>query len=130
MDLAVWSDRVAADHREQFEHAYGPAGAWSRLFALKPGYHGSTLIRLDAPASTSPSTNASKEAFEAFIDHHCNEYDALDVELHAVTASETLVCRVIAPRLEPVTGPNQPARRRSTHRPPIKPTERNPPCNS
>jgi len=60
----------------------------------------------------------SKEAFGAFIDHHCNEYDALDVEGHAVTPSETLVCRGITPRLEPVSGPNQPARRRSTHRPP------------
>ena len=58
---------------------------------------------------------ASKEAFETFIAHHRNEYDALDVELHTVTTSETLVGRVIAPRLEPVTGTNQPARRRSTH---------------
>jgi hypothetical protein len=24
-----------------------------------------------------------KNPFEAFIDHHCNDYDALDVELHA-----------------------------------------------
>jgi len=89
----VWSDRLAADHREQFEHAYGPAAA------LTP-----QRVPQHRPMP-------SKEAFGAFIDHHCNEYDALDVELHAVTTSETLVCRVIAPRLEPVTGPNQPARR-------------------
>ena len=115
--LAVWSDRVATDHREQFEHAYGPAGAWSRLFAPQPGYHGSTLDPARRPGEYLTIDQwASKEAFETFIAHHRNEYDALDVELHAVTTSETLVCRGITPRLEPVTGPNQPARRRSTHR--------------
>ena len=31
--------------RGQFELAYGPGGAWSRLFAESPGFRGTTLLR-------------------------------------------------------------------------------------
>jgi heme-degrading monooxygenase HmoA len=31
--------------RGQFELAYGPGGAWSKLFAQSPGFRGTTLLR-------------------------------------------------------------------------------------
>jgi hypothetical protein len=31
--------------RGQFELAYGPGGAWSKLFAQCPGFRGTTLLR-------------------------------------------------------------------------------------
>jgi heme-degrading monooxygenase HmoA len=31
--------------RGQFELAYGPGGAWSRLFARRPGFRGTTVLR-------------------------------------------------------------------------------------
>jgi heme-degrading monooxygenase HmoA len=31
--------------RAQFELAYGPGGAWSKLFAQAPGFRGTTLLR-------------------------------------------------------------------------------------
>lgn len=36
---------VREEVRGQFELAYGPGGAWSRLFARAPGFRGTTLLR-------------------------------------------------------------------------------------
>jgi heme-degrading monooxygenase HmoA len=36
---------VKEEARGQFELAYGPGGAWSKLFAQAPGFRGTTLLR-------------------------------------------------------------------------------------
>ena len=36
---------VKGEARGQFELAYGPGGAWSKLFAQYPGFRGTTLLR-------------------------------------------------------------------------------------
>jgi heme-degrading monooxygenase HmoA len=36
---------VKDEARGQFELAYGPGGAWSKLFAQCPGFRGTTLLR-------------------------------------------------------------------------------------
>jgi heme-degrading monooxygenase HmoA len=36
---------VKAEARGQFELAYGPGGAWSKLFARSPGFRGAALLR-------------------------------------------------------------------------------------
>jgi len=41
----VWEFVVKEEARGQFELAYGPGGAWSRLFARSPGFRGTTLLR-------------------------------------------------------------------------------------
>jgi len=41
----VWEFVVKEEARGQFELAYGPGGAWSKLFARYPGYRGTTLLR-------------------------------------------------------------------------------------
>jgi heme-degrading monooxygenase HmoA len=41
----VWESVVEKEARGQFELAYGPGGAWSRLFAQSPGFRGTTLLR-------------------------------------------------------------------------------------
>jgi heme-degrading monooxygenase HmoA len=41
----VWEFVVKEEARGQFELAYGPGGAWSRLFARCPGFRGTTLLR-------------------------------------------------------------------------------------
>ncbi|MDH7485442.1 MAG: antibiotic biosynthesis monooxygenase [Anaerolineae bacterium] len=41
----VWEFVVREEARGQFELAYGPGGAWSRLFARCPGFRGLTLLR-------------------------------------------------------------------------------------
>jgi heme-degrading monooxygenase HmoA len=41
----VWEFVVKEEARAQFELAYGPGGAWSKLFARCPGFRGTTLLR-------------------------------------------------------------------------------------
>jgi heme-degrading monooxygenase HmoA len=41
----VWEFVVKEEARGQFELAYGPGGAWSKLFARSPGFRGTTLLR-------------------------------------------------------------------------------------
>jgi hypothetical protein len=41
----VWEFIVKEQARGQFELAYGPGGAWSKLFAQCPGFRGTTLLR-------------------------------------------------------------------------------------
>ena len=41
----VWAFFVKEEARGQFELAYGPGGAWSKLFARCPGFRGTTVLR-------------------------------------------------------------------------------------
>jgi heme-degrading monooxygenase HmoA len=41
----VWEFVVKEEARGQFELAYGPGGAWSKLFAGFSGFRGTTLLR-------------------------------------------------------------------------------------
>ncbi len=41
----IWEFVVKEEARGRFELAYGPGGAWSRLFARRPGFRGTTLLR-------------------------------------------------------------------------------------
>ena len=41
----VWEFIAKEEARGQFELAYGPGGAWSKLFARCPGFRGTTLLR-------------------------------------------------------------------------------------
>ena len=41
----VWEFVVKEEARGQFELAYGPGGAWSKLFARCQGFRGTTLLR-------------------------------------------------------------------------------------
>ena len=41
----IWEFVVTEEAQGQFELAYGPGGAWSKLFAKSPGFRGTTLLR-------------------------------------------------------------------------------------
>ena len=41
----IWEFIVREDASGQFELAYGPGGAWSKLFSPYPGFRGTTLLR-------------------------------------------------------------------------------------
>jgi len=41
----IWEYKVRDQSRGQFELAFGPGGAWSRIFAGAPGFRGITLLR-------------------------------------------------------------------------------------
>jgi heme-degrading monooxygenase HmoA len=41
----VWEFVVKEEDRGRFELAYGPGGAWSKLFGRCPGFRGTTVLR-------------------------------------------------------------------------------------
>ena len=41
----VWEFIVKEEARGHFELAYGPGGAWSKLYDRAPGFRGTTLLR-------------------------------------------------------------------------------------
>ncbi len=41
----VWEVVVKEERRGQFELTFGPGGAWSKLFAKRTGFRGTTLLR-------------------------------------------------------------------------------------
>jgi heme-degrading monooxygenase HmoA len=41
----IWEYVVDEGAKDQFELAYGPGGAWGKLFSEQPGYRGTTLLR-------------------------------------------------------------------------------------
>ena len=45
MFVVVWQFEVAEEKVTAFEAAYGPEGAWARLFCTSPDYLGTELLR-------------------------------------------------------------------------------------
>jgi heme-degrading monooxygenase HmoA len=92
--VIVWEYEVAAGFEGTFERAYGPAGEWARLFGTHDGYLGTELVHGDRPDRfVTIDRWAAEEDFEAFLDRHRAEYQALDARCDAFTVAER---RVIA----------------------------------
>jgi heme-degrading monooxygenase HmoA len=89
----VWEFVVKEESRGRFELAYGPGGAWSKLFARCPGFRGITLLR-DAKdprrylAIDLWDTAAQRE--QALAEREA-EYSGLDAALGDWTESRTEV---------------------------------------
>jgi heme-degrading monooxygenase HmoA len=81
---------VKVEARSQFELAFGPGGAWSKLFAQSPGFRGTTLLR---------DTNNSKKLLvidmwdtmdhrEQMLTKHEDEYANLKAKFEMWAESE------------------------------------------
>lgn len=93
MFVVVWRFEIAEEKMAGFEAAYGPEGAWSKLFRTSPDYKGTELLR-DAYVPGSYLTIdrwTSEEAFRAFRKQHDGEYEKLDRQCDALTGRETRV---------------------------------------
>jgi len=93
MFVVVWKFEVPEDKVAAFETAYGPEGAWARLFRTSPDYLGTELLR-DAYVPGSYLTIdrwTSEDAFRAFRKQHDSEYEILDRQCDAFTGKETRV---------------------------------------
>jgi len=93
MFVVVWQFEIAEEKMAAFEAAYGPDGAWAKLFRTSPDYRGTELLR-DAYVAGSYLTIdrwASEEAFRAFRKEHDAEYEVLDRKCDALTSRETRV---------------------------------------
>jgi heme-degrading monooxygenase HmoA len=93
MFVVVWRFEVADSSAAAFEAAYGPDGAWAKLFRSSPRYLGTELLR-DAYVPGAYLTIdrwASEDDFRAFRKDHDAEYEALDRTCDALTSGETRV---------------------------------------
>ena len=79
MFVVVWQFEIAEEKIAAFEAAYGPEGAWAKLFRSSPDYRGTELLR-DAYVPGSYLTIdrwASEDAFRAFRKDHDADYDRI-----------------------------------------------------
>ena len=88
--VRIWRFRPLPGKCEAFEDAYGPNGAWARLFHRAAGYLGTTLLKGegDSPEYLTVDRWSSRAAWEAFLRDHQAEYAALDGRCESLTAME------------------------------------------
>jgi len=114
----VWQYEVKEEFRGRFELAYGPGGAWSRLFDTSPGFRGTTLLRdTHNPCRyLTIDTWDTEEQRDAFLDEHKDEYCSLDAAFQEWTDAESQVgiCRLLAEAtVRPRAGRARPRGRRA-----------------
>jgi heme-degrading monooxygenase HmoA len=91
MYVILWEFRVPAERRAAFESAYGPDGAWGRLFAQAAGFLGLDLLRCGEQAGRYVTIDRwqSRDDFDAFKRDFAAPYAALDRELEGLSGVET-----------------------------------------
>ena len=89
--MYAWSYEVLPDHQAAFVAAYGPDGAWTRLFRLADGYLDTRLYRDHRAPDRFVTIDrwSSADAFDVFRKAHAAEFEALDRECARWTRSET-----------------------------------------
>jgi heme-degrading monooxygenase HmoA len=85
--------RVHPTQARAFEHAYGPTGPWANLFARHPGFRRTRLFRHRDDRATYVTVDVweSKSDYEAFLQHHRDEYRRLDQQLALLKMDEQLL---------------------------------------
>jgi len=113
----IWEFVVREECRGQFELAYGPGGAWSKLFSDSPGFRGTTLLRdeYDPRRYLTIDIWDSVDQREQCLSERKDEYAEMDTAFTEWTESEKDVgtFRVLA---EGTVRPRGGARR-SRHQP-------------
>jgi heme-degrading monooxygenase HmoA len=93
MFVVVWQFEIAEDKIPAFEAAYGPDGAWAKLFRTATSYIGTELLR-DAyipGAYLTIDRWASEADFRAFRKQHDQDYELLDRQCDSLTSRETRI---------------------------------------
>ncbi len=86
--VIVWEFLAAPGREADFEAAYGPSGAWARLFSHSAAYLGTELLKAGSRYLTLDRWSGP-DAFEAFKAAHGEDYAALDRACEALTAEES-----------------------------------------
>jgi len=84
----IWRYEVLEEARAAFETAYGPTGAWARLFARADGFRGTELFKAEDGSYLTLDVWRSKADFDAFLAEHRADYEALDRSTHGWTSCE------------------------------------------
>jgi heme-degrading monooxygenase HmoA len=88
MIALIWRYEVRDEHRAAFEATYGPEGEWAQLFARSGGYRGSELLRADDGSYLTLDVWRARADFDAFVNDHRADYEALDHRTEAWTHAE------------------------------------------
>ena len=91
MIALVWRFEVRDVERAAFEAAYGPNGAWAALFGRGTGYAGTQLLRGPDGSYLTIDRWRSRADFDAFLETHRDDYEALDRETEPLTRCETRI---------------------------------------
>ena len=93
MEEIVWEFIVKDEFRGQFELAYGPGGAWSKLFARYPGFRGTTVLRdvRNSGRYLTIDVWESESQREQALDELQVEYSELEMEFEKWTESKSEV---------------------------------------
>lgn len=85
--------RVHPTQVRAFEHAYGPAGPWAKLFARHPGYKRTRLFRHREQTDVYVTVDVweSKADFDAFRRLYSEDYRRLDKQLTLLKLEEHLL---------------------------------------
>ena len=88
MIALVWRYEVLEEARAAFEATYAPTGAWAQLFARGDGYRGTELFRAEDGSYLTLDIWRSRADFDAFLEAHGDDYQALDRSTESWTAAE------------------------------------------
>jgi heme-degrading monooxygenase HmoA len=95
MILIVWRYEVVPAHEPAFRAFYGPEGDWARLFARAEGFAGLELACEGEGAYITIDRWNSAEHFDAFLERHRAEYEAMDRHSADWTRDEEFVGRYV-----------------------------------
>jgi heme-degrading monooxygenase HmoA len=88
--VRVWEYEVPGDRIAAFIAAYAPDGAWGELFGRAMGFLGTELYRDAARAGRFLTIDRwqSERDWRSFLNAFGSDYEALDVRLESLGASE------------------------------------------
>lgn len=88
--VAIWRYAVRSEKAAEFLHAYGPEGAWCRLFRRAEGYVATQLVRdaADPAIFVTIDTWTSGAAYREFRARFAAEYEEIDRRCGEMTVRE------------------------------------------
>ena len=91
--VVVWEFWVRRGAEAEFEAAYGPEGAWVRLFSGDPAYGRTELVRDAAEARRYLTMDSweTRAAYDSFRERHAEDYVVIDQICEGLTERETKI---------------------------------------
>jgi heme-degrading monooxygenase HmoA len=89
MHVILWRFQARPGRERDFEKAYGPEGAWERLFRDDPDFLGTELLRGSDGAYLTLDRWTSAASFNAFRERNAAAYAAVDALCAGLCESET-----------------------------------------
>ena len=98
--MIVWEYEVALGDRAAFIQAYGPDGAWDRLFRQGEGYLGLELLEGENGRFVTLDRWRSEADFEAFMTACGQQYRSLDRQLANLSLGQRRLGAFVSPPVD------------------------------